>query len=178
MPCEACMLKRAREFDFLRLGLALTFALVAAAVAGLVYLNRDFFFEWERVKAAGQFSAEEDPVLSAAAIQFAQEKIARPGASCVGQWIGKDESFVYMTVGCARLEEKLGEVVTVGDANFHPTRFRHDGRDIENWEQPNQEEYANSMRRLFPKDAQGLLKGRLNRELYLKLLRAKQTPTP
>jgi hypothetical protein len=172
------MLNRTRQFDFLRLSLALTFALVAAAAAGLVYLNRDFLFEWQRVKAVGKFTAEEDPILSAAALQFAQEKIARPGASCVGQWIGKDERFLYMTVGCARIEEKLGEVVTIGDANFHPTRFRHDGRDIENWEQPNEEEYANSMRRLFPKEAVERLKGRLNRELYLKLLRAKQAPTP
>jgi hypothetical protein len=164
--------------DFLRLGLAFLFALLAAGLAALGYLNRDFLFEWQRVKAVGEFSAAEDPGLSAAALAFAQAKIARPGESCVHQWVGRDEKYLYLTVGCARLEEKMGEVSTNGDANFHPTRFRYDGDEIENWEQPNEEEYANSMRRLFPKEAQMLLKGRLNQELFIRLLRSKQPATP
>jgi len=171
-------LKPVRELDFLRLGLAFLFAVLAAGLAALGYLNRNFLFEWQRVKTVGEFSVAEDPKLSAAALAFAQEKIARPGENCVHQWLGRDEKYLYLTVGCARLEEKLGEVSTSGDANFHPTRFRYDGDEIKNWEQPNDEEYANSMRRLFPKEAQAQLKGRLNQELFLKLLRAKQLPTP
>lgn len=161
--------------DFLRLGLALLFALLAAGATALFYLNRDFLVEWQRVKTAGSFTAAEDPKLGAAALAFAQAKIARPGEACVGQWVGRDEKYLYMAVGCARLEDKMGELTASGDSNFHPTRFRYEGGEIENWEQPNQEEYANSMRRLFPKEAQDLL--RLNQDLFFKLLKAKQ-PAP
>lgn len=158
----------------MRVGLAFLFAFIAAGATALFYLNRDVLVEWKRVKAAGTFSAAEDPKLRAAALAFAQEKIARPGETCVDQWVGRDERFIYMAVGCAKLEEKMGELTTSGDSNFHPTRFRYDGSDIENWEQPNQEEYGNSMRRLFPKEAQDLL--RLNQDLFIKLLVDRQHP--
>lgn len=160
--------------DFLRLGLALLFALLAAGATALFYLNRDFLVEWKRVKAVGGFTATEDPKLFASAIAFAQEKMARPGETCVGQWVGRDEKFLYMALGCAKLEERFGKYGTSGDSNFHPTRLRYDDGEIKSWEQPNQEEYSNSMRRLFPKEAQDLL--RLNSDLFLKLLVAKRQP--
>lgn len=160
--------------DFLRLGLALLFAVLAAGGAALFYLNRDLLVEWKRVRPAGEFKAAEDAKLAAAALAFAQEKMARSGEDCVGQWVGRDDKYLYMAVGCAKLEEKMGELSTSGDSNFHPTRFRYDGGEIENWEQPDQQEYANSMRRLFPKEAQDLL--RLNQDLFIKLLKAKQLP--
>jgi hypothetical protein len=158
--------------DFLRLGLALLFALLAAGGTALFYLNRDLLVEWKRVKPVGAFTSAEDPKLAAAALAFAQEKMARPGEDCVGQWVARDEKYLYMAVGCAKLKEEMGELTTSGDANFHPTRFRYDGDEIENWEQPDQQEYGNSMRRLFPKEAQDLL--RLNQDLFIKLLKAKQ----
>lgn len=160
--------------DFLRLGLALLFALIAAGASALFYLNRDFLVEWKRVKPVGEFETAQDPKLAAAALAFAESKMARPGENCVGQWVGRDEKYLYMAVGCAKLEERMGELHTSGDANFHPTRFLYDGDEIENWEQPDQQEYGNSMRRLFPKEAQDLV--RLNQDLFIKLLKAKQQP--
>lgn len=167
-------LKPIRELDFLRLGLALLFALLASGATALFYLNRDLLVEWKRVKPAGTLITVEDPKLRAAAIEFAQAKMARPGETCVGVWAARDEKYLYMGVGCAKLEEKMGELTTSGDSNFHPTRFRYDDDEIKNWEQPDQEEYGNSMRRLFPKEAQDLL--HLNQDLFIKMLQGKLQP--
>jgi hypothetical protein len=71
-----------------------------------------------------------------------------------------------MTVGCARFEERAGKIETSGDANFHPTRFRYGGGQVTGWEQPNEAEIDNSMRRLFPREAMRLLPGHLNPEAF------------
>ena len=154
------------ESKVLHLTLALLLALIASGLAALAYLNRDFFFEWQRVGAIGKFSSQLNPGLMGAALSFANEKMARPGETCVGEWLGKDDRYLYMTVGCARFEEKAGKIETSGDANFHPTRFRRSGEEITNWEQPNEAEFDNSMRRLFPREAMQLLPGHLNSETF------------
>jgi hypothetical protein len=154
------------ESKILHFTLALLLALIAAGLAALAYLNRDFVFEWQRVEAVGKFSTQPEPALSGAALSFAQEKMARPGETCVGEWLGKDDRYLYMTVGCAHFEEKAGKIETSGDANFHPTRFRYSGGEVSKWEQPNEAEFDNSMRRLFPREAMQLLPGHLNPEVF------------
>lgn len=165
------------KFEPKRFLFAFTFALLAGGIAAVAYLNRDLVFEWQRVKAVGEFTAAPALELEAAAIQFAEKKIARSGQVCVGQWVGRDEKYVYMTVGCAKFFQELGETKAEGDQNFLPTRFRYDEKEIEHWEQPNLDQFANSMRRLFPKEAMAALAGKRNADLYLKLGLARQAST-
>lgn len=150
----------------LHLSVALALAVLAGGIVGLISYNRDALFEWQWVKFQGAFSPQENLELRAAARKLYQEKMARPGQVCVDQWIGKDDRYLYMAIGCAKFEERLGAVETSGDSNYIPTRFRYDGKDIEHFQQPDLSEFENSIKKLFPREAYHLLAVRLNEEQY------------
>ena len=150
---------------------------VSSGLTALLYLNRDELFDWQRVKAVGVFQPAEDPALRAAAVAYADKLIAHRDQVCVDQWVGKDDRYVYLALGCARFEEAAGAIQTSGDRNFHPTRLRYWGTNILSWEQPDESEYRNSMRRLFPREAEALVNVRLNEEIFRRLGIAKQAAT-
>lgn len=148
---------------------ALSLALVVGVSAGAVYFFRDSFFEWQWRKPVGAFTEQEDPKLRQAALEFAQKNLAALGETCVDQWVGKDERFIYMAVGCAKFAEKLGQVEAEGDENFIATRFRYDGEEIEAIDQIGGGEFKNAIRRLYPKAAAYLLMVRMNQDVYRRL---------
>jgi len=160
------MVKNKKVFHAL---FALSLALVVGVSAGAVYFFRDSFFEWQWRKPAGVFTEQEDPKLRQAALEFVQKKITEPGEVCVDQWVGKDERFIYMAVGCALFAEKLGQVEAKGDQNFIATRFRYDGEEIETIEQIGNGDFKNAIRRLYPKAAAYLLMVRMNEDVYRRL---------
>jgi|GEM_PF-7067781 len=138
--------------QFSRLAVALAFAGVAALLTNTLYNERDRVFEWSWTKAHGKFDASPDEEHAKAARAFAEGK--RPGQACVEKWLGKDEKYLYLALGCARFEETLGEVKALdGDHNFLATRMRYSGDTVQSIEQPHPQAYQNSLRRLFPVEA-------------------------
>lgn len=133
-----------------RLAVAMAFALVAAVVTALIYFERDLIFQWDWAKPHGRFQAEPDETLERLARDYAETQ--RPGAACVGKWLGKDEKFLYLALGCARFDEKMGKLEVEGDTTYIPSRFRYSGQEIRSFEQPNKNRnaYENGIRRIFP----------------------------
>lgn len=145
--------------------LALFFAGLSAGATYCVYSHRDFLFEWGWAKGQGKFSEAADEKLRIAARDFAEAK--HPGRVCVDKWLGKDEKYVYMTIGCALFRETLGEVRAEGDENFAPARLRYSGEKIESMEQPAPDAFTNSLHRIFPKEAADKMRGQQSRpEFY------------
>ena len=134
-----------------KITVALGFGCLSALLAGFVFQHRDSFFAWEWHRAHGKFEEKAEEKLELAARDFAESQ--RPGTVCVSKWLGKDEKFLYLAMGCARFRETLGEVRFQGDGNFQPARFRYLGEKIEKMESPEAEAWENSLRRLFPKEA-------------------------
>ncbi len=108
--------------------------------------------EWNWAKVNGAFDATPDESRSRAARDFAEASHA--GQACVEKWLGKDDKYLYLALGCARFEESLGEIKAHGgDPNFLPTRMRYDGDRVLSMEQPKAKAYQNGLRRLFPVEA-------------------------
>jgi hypothetical protein len=150
----------------IHLSVALLLAVSAAGFTGFVITYRDTLFEWQWTKFSGQFSKESDAELRAAALRYYQEKQAKPGQVCVEQWAGRDERYLYMAVGCAKFQERLGVIETEGDNNFIPTRFRYDGKEVNHFEQPDFSEFENSIKKMFPREAYHLVAVLLNQEQF------------
>jgi hypothetical protein len=160
--------KKSVRDRLLHLTLALAFALIFGGAAGAAYFYRDSLFEWNWVRSAGSFTEKENPGLRKAALLYLEERLSKPGEVCVDQWIGMDERYLYMAVGCAYFEEKMGQVEAIGDANYLATRFRYRRDEIEHLEQPDLREFRNSLRRLFPRQAAHLLMVKMNPDHYRK----------
>jgi len=135
-----------------RLVVALVFALIATLITYFFYKERDQIFEWSWTKAHGSFDSSPNEKLGIAALAFAESE--NPGKACVGKWLGKDDRYLYLALGCARFEEKLGEVKALGgDSNFVATRLRFYGEKVLSMERPQAKSYQNGLRRLFPREA-------------------------
>lgn len=134
-----------------RFGVALAAALVAFFATNYIYAERDSIFEWEWARPSGAFVSANDDPLRIAARDFAEAR--NPGQACVEKWLGRDEKYVYLALGCARFHEKLGEVQAEGQPNFIATRFRYGGSVVRSMEQPSMRAYQNGVRRLFPREA-------------------------
>jgi hypothetical protein len=156
------------KFEKKRFFVALVCAAFAFLLTLLIYNHRDFLLDREFTKGVGKFQQEVNPTLKKNAEDFIQSKLARAKEVCVSEWIGRDEGFVYMGVGCAEFSESMGNVLAVGDQNYHPTRFRYDGNEVEDFEQPDESNFNYSVRSLFPKSAFQWFRIQTNSEKFLK----------
>lgn len=135
-----------------RLVVALVFAGAAMLVTSFLYNERDRIFEWSFTKAHGKFDPSPDEARAKAARDYAESR--HPGQACVEKWLGKDDKYFYLALGCARFEETLGEVKAEdGDRNYVATRMRYSGDSLKSLEQPHPQAYQNSLRRIFPVEA-------------------------
>ncbi len=142
----------ARNGTLIRLAVAFAFAGAAMVATTLVYNERDQLVDWSWSKSHGKFDPAPNEPLAAAARDYAEKQ--HPGQACVSKWLGKDDKYLYLALGCARFEETLGEVKAVeGDSNFLATRMRYSKDTIEGMEQPHPKAYQNGIRRLFPMEA-------------------------
>ncbi len=135
-----------------RVAVALAFAAAAGLLTNIIYKERDRIIEWGWTRSSGAFDPSPDWDHLKAAITYAELK--HPGQACVAKWLGKDEKFLYLALGCARFEESLGEIKALdGDVNYLATRMRYSGPEAEGLEHPHPFAYQNSLRRLFPVEA-------------------------
>jgi hypothetical protein len=114
-------------------------------------LHLDSFVEWNWATSRGQYSEAENITLSVAAVKYAEE--GKPGKVCVEKWLGRDDCYLYLALGCAAFRTHLGEVEVDGDPNYLPTRLRVHGSEVGDLEQPSAPSFANGLRRLFPQIA-------------------------
>jgi hypothetical protein len=156
------------KFEKNRFIVAIAFATVGFVLTFLLVNYRDLFFEREFVATIGTFHQEVDPKLMNSAGEFIKNRLARPNEVCVTEWIGKDEKYVYMGIGCAEFSESLGKISATGDQNYHATRLRYDGNEIEHYEQPDQRNIRYSIRSLFPKQVYQWFRIQTNSEKFLK----------
>jgi hypothetical protein len=156
-----------------RLLLATVCALIAGALTFVMQQNRDFLFESRWHEPDGQFDAREDKTLMEEALKVAQEEMR--GTTCVGEWVGKDERYVYVTMGCGIFKQEGNKiVVSGGDRNYRPVRLERNGFELRRAEVVDSANFLNSVRRLFPKVAADMLAVRMNAELYKERGLAKQ----
>lgn len=134
-----------------KVSVALLLGVLSALATGYLLSHRDLIFAWEWASPHGKFEAAPHAGLQVAARDFAEAK--RPGAVCVEKWLGRDDRFVYLALGCARFQETLGEVRAHGDATFQPVRFGYEGEQVTSMEGLTPGAWDNSLRRMFPKEA-------------------------
>lgn len=145
-------MSQARNSKAARLAVALIFGAIAAGATAFVYNERDVIFAWNWASPSGKFQPEPDEALRLAARDFAEAR--SPGRACVDKWVGKDDKYIYLALGCARFEEKLGEMKAHdGDSGYLAARLRYSGSEVRSLEQPRVKAYENGLRRLFPKAA-------------------------
>jgi hypothetical protein len=148
----------------LRLAFASLCSLLAMAASAWIYFQRDSLIEWKWAEAHGQFVTTPDAELRVAARDYAEA--GHPGQVCIEKWLGKDERFIYLGLGCATFRRHLGELHVVGDPNFRPTRLRYSGDKVSELEQPRPEAFTNGLRRLFPQQAAQRLKAEISQQEY------------
>ncbi len=130
-----------------QIAVGLVFALVAGSTAGLLYSSRDYLFEWSWAKTHGRFEETVPLELTVAVRDYAE--LRRPGEACVAKPFGKDDRYVFVSVGCGKFAD-AGKAPTEGDAAMVPSRFRYSGDRVSSWEEPEKGAFENSVRRLFP----------------------------
>lgn len=149
-------------------------AILAGGGAFFLHQQRDviFVYDWRPTR---NFSELEDAGLRQAAVASVQAK--RPGTHCVSQWVGRDETYAYLSVGCALFKRSDRGVYVEGDQNFRPARFRLKGASIENFEILPPGSGENALRRIYPRPAGDRVRVRLNEEEYRRLgLAAAEAP--
>lgn len=154
-----------------RIGTAATLALLAAGATFLLQNNRDLFFLNEWREPSGVYTKEEVPALAKAALDIASQ--LHTGATCVQRWAGRDETYIYLALGCGRFREESGKIFVEGDANFRPTRLRYSDTEVWNLEQVDDRNFENSLRRLFPRPAGDRVRALLDPDAFRKMGLAK-----
>lgn len=154
-----------------RIGTAATLALIAAGATFLIQNNRDLFFLNEWREPSGTFTKEEVPALAKGALGVASQ--LHTGATCVQRWAGRDDTYIYLALGCGRFREENGKIVVEGDQSFKPTRLRYDTTEVWQLEQVDERNFENSLRRLFPRPAGDRVRVLLDSDTYKKMGLAK-----
>lgn len=147
-----------------RLIVATVCALLAGAVTFFFQYNRDVIFENRWHESHGNFDPKEDKALFDSALVFAEGEMR--GATCVAEWIGKDERYAYLTLGCGRFRREGAKILVTGDQNYIPVRMRIGGAEVTSAERADLNALENSVRRLFPREAASLIAVRMNPALY------------
>ncbi len=131
--------------------LASVCALLAAGAANFIYMKRDFIFERSWALPNGKFEEAAAPSFVNAARDFAEA--GHPGQACVAKWLGKDDKYFYVAIGCATFSETLGKIQAVGDANYFAARLGYSDGKITGMEQPGSAAPVNALRRILPRAA-------------------------
>lgn len=134
-----------------RILIALTLAVIAGAATGsLAYLN-SLIVTPPPAKEHGAFHPELDADLFQRATEYAERKISAPGATCVSQWVGTDDAYVYLAIGCAKFMRQYGEVRAYGDQGFRAVRIRRWwGKKLFGFDQADPDQIHASLKALFP----------------------------
>ena len=145
------LLAKIEKLDKVRLAFASVCAFLAMASSSYLYLNRDYFlsFGWER--AHGELVLVEEKDLLRAARDYAEAGLV--DQVCVERWLGRDDRYLYLALGCGAFRQYLGAVHVSGDLEFRPTRLRYSGSKVSDLEQPLPGAFENGLRRLFPQRA-------------------------
>ncbi len=156
------------EWDRQRFIVGLSLALIAFSLTYLYQSKKDIFFERRWTEGEGKFVEALDYEMQKRAEEYIQANGARKDELCVSEWIGKDEQYLYLGVGCAKFQQNLGDISAEGDQNFHPTRVRYDGSEVEHYQQPDSENEKNSVRDLFPRKAYELFRLKSHQEKFFR----------
>jgi hypothetical protein len=156
------------QWDKQRFIVGFSFALLAFGLSYLYQSNKDIFFERKWTEGVGRFVEAMDYELQKKAEEYIQTNGARKDELCVSEWIGKDEQYLYLGVGCAKFQQQLGDISAEGDQNFHPTRVRYDGQEVEHYQQPDAENEKSAVRDLFPRKAYDLFRLKAHQEKFFK----------
>lgn len=134
-----------------KLGVAIAFAAAAALMSSLLYGYRDEIFAWDWARSHGRFQATIPPELVTAARDLAESR--EHGAACVVAPLGRDDSFLFVQLGCGRFQGEPPNVREIGEPEPTATRLRYRGSLVSDLERPAPDAYENSLRRLFPREA-------------------------
>jgi len=148
-------------------------ALIAGLLTFVLQANRDLLFENRWHDSVGPFVPTADPRLLQQAIGAAEAEMR--GATCVGNWIGKDERYAYVAVGCGAFRAEGAKIQVTGDQNFRPVRFERNGAELKNPEGVDAKNFENSLKRIFPRVAADRLSIRMNAQLFREQGLAKQS---
>lgn len=133
---------------------ALSMAALAMAFCGAVYLFREEFVEKKKPVIAGEFDRQRHEELFQAGVRYAEKRIKPEGGGCVSRWLGRDQKYVYLTIGCAKFIRQYGEVRAIGDQEMRAVRLRYFwGRWVFEMKQTNSEWFNESLRYLYPPEA-------------------------
>ncbi|RZA06622.1 MAG: hypothetical protein EOP11_09845 [Proteobacteria bacterium] len=151
-------------------------ALLAGGFTFLVKTNRDFLFENRWHEPYGKFETAEDRGLFEAALASASSEMR--GTTCVGEWIGKDERYLYAAIGCGNFKREGDKISVTGDQNYRPLRMEIRGIEVKGTEVVDSTAFENSLRRLYPRVAADRVAVRMNPQLYRERGLAKQDGLP
>jgi hypothetical protein len=149
--------------DFRRIFFSAVFALIAGVITYAVQTHKDAIFIYH-AKPSVSFTSKVDPVLAQAADAAIQSRF--PTQTCVSEWVGRDDRFVYVTGGCGIFTRVAGEIKVTGDANIEAFRYRIDGEKVYDEDVVNNHNFENSLARLYPKEAASLARIHMNPDLF------------
>ncbi len=162
------------EKDRFLVGIA--FALVAFGISFSFLLNKDLFIERSWFEGAGKFIEMDDSGWRTKAEKYFQENHPDLGV-CVSEWLGRDERYVYLGLGCGKFQQHLGEITVEGQQIFYPTRFEMDGESFTDVDQVESTKDSGAVRSLLPKRAFDMYRWKSHRDKFLKLGWEKTSPT-
>lgn len=144
------------------------FGLVAFALSFVFLLNKDLFFDRAWFEGEGSFIEMDDAGWRAKAEKYVQEAQPERGI-CVSEWLGRDQKYLYLAIGCGKFQQNLGEISVEGQQNFYPTRIEFEGETLAQIDQVETTKDNGAVRSLFPKRAFDMYRWKSHRDRFLKM---------
>lgn len=141
--------------------------LVLAAFVGvliygslMIYDYRDVVFYWDFAKPTGEVEFEHNAQLEKAVELFLSSNETEGHDTCVHQWFGRDDLFIYVKILCDEFVQEGDQYKTKSGAKLQMARLEYDPttNTVQSLELAHDKDFA-SVRALFPKQAYALMRG-------------------
>lgn len=141
--------------------------LVLAAFVGvllygslMIYDYRDVVFYWDFAKPAGEIELEHNEQLEKAVELFLSSNETEGHETCVHQWFGRDDLFVYVKILCDEFVQEGDRYKAKSGALLQPARLEYDPttNTVQSLELAHSKDF-DSVRALFPKQVYTLMRG-------------------
>lgn len=146
----------------------IVFASVAFGVSFFFLLKRDIFLERSWFEGVGRFIEVDESGWKTKAEKYFQDRHPDLGV-CVSEWLGRDERYIYLGLGCGKFQQHLGEISVDGQQTFYPTRIELDGESFTDIDQVETTKDSGAVRSLLPKKAFDMYRWKSHRDKFLKL---------